>query len=292
MSTAWGPSHLLFFYQPLGDELVDRRFHKARRNTFSTSLTLPVVDDTRSIVVDIGTEFFKGASQFLQYQVGGPPRLAIFNRAVHLKYQVSQRLISAEFIAMPQKPFYTLKFFENLLFAHRGIIRAAESASRLRELLNAHRDVKPIQDVLGLWMKVCRQFAYRFTSVGQKGDVLSWQHPLSLQHFVQSTFGFCIDPPHARKYFGRAFFRNTPTGNDLKTSGPTALPLATTDVAAIQANRHWWSGLGRPLDLVLASSIESKLLGTQFRFESLRGREHMHADSLAVQARIDGQHVV
>src|ERR1035438_5693370 len=44
MSTAWGPSHLLLFYQPLGDELVDRRFHKARRNTFSTSLTLPVVD--------------------------------------------------------------------------------------------------------------------------------------------------------------------------------------------------------------------------------------------------------
>src|ERR1035441_7904979 len=44
MGTAWGPSHLLLFDQPLGDELVDRRFHKARRNTFSASLTLPVVD--------------------------------------------------------------------------------------------------------------------------------------------------------------------------------------------------------------------------------------------------------
>src|SRR5450631_1136853 len=109
MRTARGPSHLLFLNKPLGNELVDRRFHKASRNTFSTSMTLPVVDDTRCIVVDIGTEFLDGASQFLQYQVGGPPRLAIFfNRAVHLKHQVSQRLISAEFIAMPQKPFYTL----------------------------------------------------------------------------------------------------------------------------------------------------------------------------------------
>jgi hypothetical protein len=44
--------------------------------------------------------------------------------------------------------------------------------------------------------------------------------------------------------------------------------------------------------LELASGIESELLGAQFRLASLCGFKHMHANGLAVQARIDGQHVM
>jgi hypothetical protein len=44
MSSAWGPSHLLFLDEPLRDELVDRRFHKARRYPFAIPMTLPVID--------------------------------------------------------------------------------------------------------------------------------------------------------------------------------------------------------------------------------------------------------
>src|ERR1035437_8749273 len=193
---------------------------------------------------------------------------------------------------MPQKPLHTLELVENFIFRHQAVIGAAEAAGGLRDLFDAHCDVKPVQYVLGLWMEICRQFAYRVTTVGQKGDVLSWQHPLRLQHFVQSTLGFRIDPPRARKYLGRAFFRNTLTGNDLKTSGPTRSPLSTTDVAAIQTDRDGRSGFRRPFDLELASSIESELLGAQFSFESLGGLKHMGANGLAIQARIDGQHVM
>ena len=72
---------------------------------------------------------------FTVYQVGRPPRLAIFfNRAVHLKHQIGQRLISAEYIAMPQKPFYALKFFEKRLFGDQAFIGAAETPRHLREL--------------------------------------------------------------------------------------------------------------------------------------------------------------
>jgi hypothetical protein len=52
------------------------------------------------------------------------------------------------------------------------------------------------------------------------------------------------------------------------------------------------SGFRRVFDLELASGIESELLGAQFRLESLGGSKHMHASGLAVQARIDGQHVM
>jgi hypothetical protein len=49
-------------------------------------------------------------------------------------------------------PFYTLEFLEDFLVGHQAIIGAAKSPRRLRELLNAHRDVKPFQDVFGMRM--------------------------------------------------------------------------------------------------------------------------------------------
>ena len=83
MRASWGPAHLLPLDEPPGNDLVDGRFHKSRRNTFPTPMTLPIVGDARSIVVDVGTKILKGTSQFLQYQVSGPPRLTVlFNRAV------------------------------------------------------------------------------------------------------------------------------------------------------------------------------------------------------------------
>jgi hypothetical protein len=63
----------------------------------------------------------------------------------------------------------------------------------------------------------------RYPRVGEKGDVLARQHSLGLQHFVQSTFGFRVDPLHPRKYLGRPFFRNTLTGYDFKASSATGL---------------------------------------------------------------------
>jgi hypothetical protein len=62
-------------------------------------------------------------------------------------------------------------------------------------------------------------------------------------------------------------------GYDFKASSATGSPLSITDVAAIQADRHRWSGIGRRLDLKLTSGIESELLGSQIRFESLGGRD-------------------
>ena len=54
MSPTGCPPHLLLLDEPLGHELVDRRFHKTCRYSFPKPMALPVVDDTRSIVVDIG----------------------------------------------------------------------------------------------------------------------------------------------------------------------------------------------------------------------------------------------
>jgi hypothetical protein len=52
MGIAWGPSHLLLFYKPLGNELIDRRFNETRRYALSAPMPFPVVDDTRRVVID------------------------------------------------------------------------------------------------------------------------------------------------------------------------------------------------------------------------------------------------
>jgi hypothetical protein len=53
MSAARCPSHLLLLYKPLGDELVDCRFHKPRRYALPAAMALSVVDDSGRVVVDI-----------------------------------------------------------------------------------------------------------------------------------------------------------------------------------------------------------------------------------------------
>src|SRR5258707_1272961 len=153
MRSAWCPSHLLFFYKPLGNELVDRRFREPRRYALTAPMPLAVVDDTRCVVVEVGCELLEGARQLLQHQVGGPFCLAIlFHRAVYLKHQVGQRLIGTEQVTVPQKPFYTLQFLKDGLLGHPAFIAAAESARRLRELFHPHANMKPVQDMLGMGM--------------------------------------------------------------------------------------------------------------------------------------------
>jgi hypothetical protein len=111
MRSAWCPAHLLSFYKPPGDELVDRRFHKPRRYALPAPVPLAVVHNTRCVVVDVGPEFLEGTLPFLQYHMGGPLCLAIFShRTVYLKHQVGQRLIGTEQVTVPREPFDTLQF--------------------------------------------------------------------------------------------------------------------------------------------------------------------------------------
>src|ERR1019366_4651734 len=149
MRSTWCPSHLLSFYKPFGNELVYRRFHETCRYALPASMPLPVVHDSRCVVVDVGPELLEGAGQFLQYPVGRPPCLAILiYRTVYLKHQVGQRLIGTEQVTVPQEPFYTLQFLEDLLLGHTGFIGTAKSSRRLRELFHPHANMKPVQDML------------------------------------------------------------------------------------------------------------------------------------------------
>jgi hypothetical protein len=55
-----------------------------------------------------------------------------------------------------------------------------------------HRQVEPVQQVLGLGGEVRRQVADVFATVGEEGDLLVGGHPLGSEHLEQAPFGFRV----------------------------------------------------------------------------------------------------
>ena len=57
---------------------------------------------------------------------------------------------------------------------------------------DAHREVEPVQQMLGLRIEIAGQVADVFAAVGEEGDLLVGLHPLGGKHFEQSAFGFAV----------------------------------------------------------------------------------------------------
>ncbi len=57
----WCPARLLFINKLLGNELIYCRFRKPRRYVLHAPMPLPIIGDTRCVVVDIGPELLEGA---------------------------------------------------------------------------------------------------------------------------------------------------------------------------------------------------------------------------------------
>ena len=68
----------------------------------------------------------------------------------------------------------------------------AQALGQLHHHGDAHRDVEPVQQVLGLRVEVAGQVADVFAAVDEEGDPLIGLHPLVGKHFEQPAFGFGV----------------------------------------------------------------------------------------------------
>src|SRR5262245_14196869 len=57
MRPSLAPTHLLLLHHPLANHIIDRRFHKRRRDRFPMSISIPVIRDERLIGGDVIAEF-------------------------------------------------------------------------------------------------------------------------------------------------------------------------------------------------------------------------------------------
>jgi hypothetical protein len=54
VSAYLGPLHLLLFYHPFGDNLIDCRFDERSGDRFPVAVLLPIVGDQIRIILDVG----------------------------------------------------------------------------------------------------------------------------------------------------------------------------------------------------------------------------------------------
>ena len=88
---------------------------------------------------------------------------------------------------MQHKPFQPLQLGGE---GGRQLGRDTQALGQLGQHGDPHREVEPVQQVLGLRVEVVGQLADVFAAVGEEGDLLVGLHPLGGKHFEQSPFGF------------------------------------------------------------------------------------------------------
>src|SRR4029453_14533620 len=96
--------HLLAFGEPLTDDLIHRRLHKAGRDRFLIPPPFAVVGNQRAVGGDIRVEFVKGFCQL-------PPVVTGDSLAIEIAEQIFDLLPRAHYIPVPQKMFCA---FQNL----------------------------------------------------------------------------------------------------------------------------------------------------------------------------------
>src|SRR5262245_27771496 len=102
---------------------------------------------------------------------------------------------------MPQGPLEPLQLVPALLAQLTVMVHQAFGI--LVEDGKAHRDVWPVERMLGLWAHVELKLAHRVAAIGKKRNLLVQLHPLRFQDLEQSPFRFGIKRLHEAKALAR-----------------------------------------------------------------------------------------
>src|SRR5205085_694157 len=87
-----------------------------------------------------------------------------------------------------------------------------ETFRRLLHDGQAHREMKPIEEMLGLWVEIQLEISDRIAAIREKRELLVHLMALRLQHLEQAPFRFRIESLHKPKALaGRNIFRVLPS---------------------------------------------------------------------------------
>ena len=88
----------------------------------------------------------------------------------------------------------------------------------MQELLDAHGDVEPIQNVLGSRVHKRAELTNCVPAVTQERDVLSREEALRLEHGAQPPLRFAVYPMNKGEDLGYTFLRDALSGDHLEAS--------------------------------------------------------------------------
>jgi hypothetical protein len=148
-----GPLHLLLLAETLADDLVDGRLDKTGAYTLPIPVALAIVGNEGAIAVNVRVEFFHGLQQF-------PGRAIARGGHGHIQVhrEVSDFLERLIDVAMPQRRFESLQRLDDRVMQGVCLLLVMDRLGQtFRGLLHdgqTHRQMKPVQQVLGLRVQV------------------------------------------------------------------------------------------------------------------------------------------
>src|SRR6266568_9558366 len=134
---------------------------------------------------------------------------------VEVDLKIVDRLQRTEDVAMPEEPLQPGQLLQRLGGQFRMLART-EALDHLAHDRQPHRDVKPIDEMLGPRVQVERQVAYVLPAVRQEGDLLVHLHALGLQHLEQASLGLGVVRLNEAKAPGRPVGRHALASDDFE----------------------------------------------------------------------------
>ncbi len=184
MSASRRPAHLLLSIHSPMQQPLHRAFRDRRRNRFFASAGCRVVDDDIGLSGHISLEIAQEAHHLAR---GGSNRRLIVGCSAHCNDGFGNEIQGAFDLAMPETPSDPLdrlgEASTSLAISRRGV---GPARGRLRDVLNPHRQMKPVQYMMS-WTGA-GGFAERsraICTIAQDGDRCRWRRPQSMKHTAQ-----------------------------------------------------------------------------------------------------------
>jgi hypothetical protein len=161
----------------------------------------------------------------------------------------------------------------------------------------AHRQMKPVQQVLGLRVQVQLEVPHRVAPIGQERDLLIHLMPLRLQDLEQAPFRLYIQGRHKAKALAgwdillvlASEDEDALADNDFEM---LLFLLPVADIATIDPDREGAIGDGQGLPVGGTALHKGPLLVAQFVFAALGHRERMVLDGGRIERRLHGEKVL
>jgi hypothetical protein len=157
MRAALRPLHLLAFAEAFAHHLIHRGLDEPRGNRFAMTIPLAIVRNQVAVIPNICAEFFHSFAQLLELQI------RLF-KVVDQRLDIINLVKCLVHIPMLQRPLQPLDFVSDY-FAEPLMITVYQAFAVLVEDGKTHREVMPVENVLGLWTHIELQLAHRVAAI-------------------------------------------------------------------------------------------------------------------------------
>jgi hypothetical protein len=198
VGAAPAPLHLLAFGEALADYCIHRGLRQAGGNALAVAVSLAVVDQAGGIAPDVDGELMGGMVELAKMRI-------VQCQPVHVAFDEPDPLVGTILVVVPEQSVDPFEGLQQTLTG--GLVMMGDSARLLFEHRRAHRDMQPVQHVLGRRGNLLGQHSDLLAAMGQEGDILIGLQAVAHEHVEQPALRLAIVAMHQTDITGVAIVR-------------------------------------------------------------------------------------